>query len=293
VRAALAAGLDVDDFAPRLSFFFVARTTLLEEVAKFRAARRIWARLMRDEFGATDPRSLMLRFHTQTAGVQLTAQQPEVNMVRVALQALGAVLGGTQSLHTNSYDEAIALPTQKAARLALRTQQVIAYESDVTKTVDPFAGSYVVESMTDDLDAAIRELMQAVDDRGGAVAAIEEGYQKSEIEASAYRIAQQIDSGQRVVVGLNRFTSSDDEPYEPLRVDPAIEAEQGERLARLRADRDQAAVDHALTGLQAAARGTDNVLYPMREALRARATVGEVCHALREVWGTYVPRDAF
>jgi methylmalonyl-CoA mutase N-terminal domain/subunit len=235
----------------------------------------------------------MLRFHTQTAGVQLTAQQPEVNLVRVALQALGAVLGGTQSLHTNSYDEAIALPTQKAARLALRTQQVIAYESDVTKTVDPFAGSYVVESMTDDLDAAIRELMQAVDDRGGAVAAIEEGYQKSEIEASAYRIAQQIDSGQRVVVGLNRFTSSDDEPYEPLRVDPAIEAEQGERLARLRADRDQAAVDHALTGLQAAARGTDNVLYPMREALRARATVGEVCHALREVWGTYVPRDAF
>jgi methylmalonyl-CoA mutase N-terminal domain/subunit len=293
VQAALDAGLAVDDIAPRLSFFFVARTTFLEEVAKFRAARRIWAQMMRDEFGAKNPKSLMLRFHTQTAGVQLTAQQPEVNMVRVALQALGAVLGGTQSLHTNSYDEAIALPTQKAARLALRTQQVIAYESDVTKTVDPFAGSYVVESMTDDLDAAIRELMQAVDDRGGAVAAIEEGYQKSEIEASAYRIAQQIDSGQRVVVGLNRFTSSDDEPYEPLRVDPAIEAEQGERLARLRADRDQAAVDHALTGLQAAARGTDNVLYPMREALRARATVGEVCHALREVWGTYVPRDAF
>jgi methylmalonyl-CoA mutase N-terminal domain/subunit len=293
VQAALDAGLAGDDIAPRLPCFFVARTTFLEEVAKFRAARRIWAQMMRDEFGAKNPKSLMLRFHTQTAGVQLTAQQPEVNMVRVALQALGAVLGGTQSLHTNSYDEAIALPTQKAARLALRTQQVIAYESDVTKTVDPFAGSYVVESMTDDLDAAIRELMQAVDDRGGAVAAIEEGYQKSEIEASAYRIAQQIDSGQRVVVGLNRFTSSDDEPYEPLRVDPAIEAEQGERLARLRADRDQAAVDHALTGLQAAARGTDNVLYPMREALRARATVGEVCHALREVWGTYVPRDAF
>jgi methylmalonyl-CoA mutase, N-terminal domain len=293
VQAAIDAGLDVDDFAPRLSFFFVARTTFLEEVAKFRAARRIWARVMRDEFGATKEKSQMLRFHTQTAGVQLTAQQPEVNLVRVALQALGAVLGGTQSLHTNSYDEAIALPTQKAARLALRTQQVIAYESDVTKTVDPFAGSYVVESMTDDLEVAITQLMQAVEDRGGAVSAIEEGYQKSEIESSAYRIAQQIDDGERVVVGLNRFTVSDDEPYEPLRVDPAIEAEQAARLATLRADRDQAAVDRALAALQDAARGDDNVLYPMRDALRARATVGEVCHALRAVWGTYVPRDAF
>jgi methylmalonyl-CoA mutase, N-terminal domain len=293
VQAAIDAGLDVDDFAPRLSFFFVARTTFLEEVAKFRAARRIWAQVMRDEFGATNPKSLMLRFHTQTAGVQLTAQQPEVNLVRVALQALGAVLGGTQSLHTNSYDEAIALPTQKAARLALRTQQVIAYESDVTKTVDPFAGSYVVESMTDDLEAAIRTLMQAVDDRGGAVAAIEEGYQKSEIERSAYSIAQQIDDGERVVVGLNRYTVEDDEPYEPLRVNPAIESEQAARLATLRAERDQGAVDRALAAVQDAARGTDNVLHPMKEALRARATVGEVCHALRAVWGTYVPRDAF
>ncbi|GAB3678566.1 acyl-CoA mutase large subunit family protein [Angustibacter aerolatus] len=293
LRAALDAGLAVDDVAPRLSFFFVARTTLLEEVAKFRAARRIWAQVVRDEFGAQDPKSLMLRFHTQTAGVQLTAQQPEVNLVRVALQGLGAVLGGTQSLHTNSYDEAIALPTQKAARLALRTQQVIAYETDVTKTVDPFAGSYVVESMTDDLEVAIRELMQAVEDRGGAVAAIEEGFQKAEIERSAYRIAQQIDGGERVVVGLNRFTIDDDEPYEPLRVDPAIEAEQRERLRVLRAERDQPAVDAALAALQDAARGTDNVLYPMKEALRLRATVGEVCHALRAVWGTYVPRDAF
>jgi methylmalonyl-CoA mutase N-terminal domain/subunit len=249
--------------------------------------------MMRDEFGAKNPKSLMLRFHTQTAGVQLTAQQPEVNMVRVALQALGAVLGGTQSLHTNSYDEAIALPTEKAARLALRTQQVIAFESDVTKTVDPFAGSYVMESLTDDLEAAIRDLMQAVDDRGGAVAAIEEGYQKSEIERSAYQIAQQIDEGERVVVGLNRFTIEDDEPYEPLRVDPAIEAEQAARLATLRGERDQDAVDRALLAVQDAARGTDNVLFPMREALRARATVGEVCHALRAVWGTYVPRDAF
>jgi methylmalonyl-CoA mutase N-terminal domain/subunit len=293
VQAAIDAGLDVDDFAPRLSFFFVARTTFLEEVAKFRAARRIWAQVMRDEFGAKDPKSLMLRFHTQTAGVQLTAQQPEVNLVRVALQGLGAVLGGTQSLHTNSYDEAIALPTAKAARLALRTQQVIAYETDVTKTVDPFAGSYVVESMTDDIEAAARELMQAVEDRGGAVPAIEEGFQKSEIEHSAYQVAQQIDAGERVVVGVNRFTIDDDEPYEPLRVDPAIEAEQAARLATLRKERDQPAVDAALADLKQAAQGTDNVLYPMRAALAARATVGEVCHALREVWGTYVPRDAF
>jgi methylmalonyl-CoA mutase N-terminal domain/subunit len=293
VQAAIDAGIAVDDVAPRLSFFFVARTTLLEEVAKFRAARRIWAQMMRDEFGATDPKSQMLRFHTQTAGVQLTAQQPEVNLVRVALQGLGAVLGGTQSLHTNAYDEAIALPTARAARLALRTQQVIAYETDVTKTVDPFAGSYVVESMTDDLETAIRGLMQAVEDRGGAVRAIEEGFQKTEIEQSAYRIALEIDSGERVVVGLNRFAIDDDEPYEPLRVNPAIEAEQSARLAAVRAERDQAAVDAALAALQEAASGTDNVLYPMREALAARATVGEVCHALRAVWGTYVPRDAF
>src|SRR4051794_7375694 len=293
LRTAQAAGLGVDDVGPRLSFFFVARTTLLEEVAKFRAARRVWARVVREEFGSRNPKSQMLRFHTQTAGVQLTAQQPEVNLVRVALQGLGAVLGGTQSLHTNSYDEAIALPTAKAARLALRTQQVLAYETDITATVDPFAGSYVVETMTDEIEAAARELIQAVADRGGAVAAIEEGFQKSEIERSAYSVAQQIDSGERVVVGLNRFTVDDDEPYEPLRVDPAIEAEQAARLAALRAERDQAAVDRALAALQDAARGTDNVLYPMREALAARATVGEVCHALREVWGTYVPRDAF
>src|SRR3954468_22718997 len=224
VRAAVASGQHVDEFAPRLAFFFVARTTLLEEVAKFRAARRIWAQVMRDEFGAKDPKSMMLRFHTQTAGVQLTAQQPEVNLVRVAIQGLAAVLGGTQSLHTNSFDEAIALPTEKAARLALRTQQVIAYETDVTTTVDPFAGSYVVESLTNDLEAEIDHLLQAVEDRGGAVAAIEQGFQKDEIERSAYRIAQEIDSGERVVVGVNRFVSEEEERYEPLRVDPAIEA---------------------------------------------------------------------
>jgi methylmalonyl-CoA mutase, N-terminal domain len=293
VRAAIDAGLEVDDFAPRLSFFFVARTTLLEEVAKFRAARRIWARMMRDDFGAQNPKSMMLRFHTQTAGVQLTAQQPEVNLIRVALQGLGAVLGGTQSLHTNSFDEAIALPTQKAARLALRTQQVIAYETDVTKTVDPFAGSYVVESMTDDLERAATELIQAVEDRGGAVAAIEQGFQKSEIERSAYRIALEIDEGERTVVGVNRFRIDEEEPYEPLRVDPQIEVDQCERLAALRADRDNDAVAAALERLKEAARGTDNVLYPMKEALQARATGGEVSHALREVWGTYVPHDAF
>jgi methylmalonyl-CoA mutase N-terminal domain/subunit len=293
VRAALAAGLAVDDFAPRLSFFFVARTTLLEEVAKFRAARRIWARLMREEFGATDPKSWMLRFHTQTAGVQLTAQQPEVNLVRVAVQGLGAVLGGTQSLHTNSFDEAIALPTEKAARLALRTQQVLAYETDLTATVDPFAGSYVVEAMTDEIEAAAVALMDRVFEHGSAVDAIESGFQKREIESSAYRISQEIDAGSRVVVGVNRFTLDVEEPYEPLRVNPAIEAEQAARLARLRRERDSAAVDSALGALREAASGTENVLYPMREALRARATAGEVCHALRDVWGLYRPADRF
>ncbi len=293
VRAALASGQHIDEFAPRLAFFFVARTTLLEEIAKFRAARRIWARIMREEFGAQDPKSLMLRFHTQTAGVQLTAQQPEVNLVRVAIQALGAVLGGTQSLHTNSFDEAIALPTEKAARLALRTQQVLAYESDVTKTVDPFAGSYAIESLTDEIEAAVLSLMAQVEELGGAVAAIEEGFQKSEIEKSAYAFAQEIDAGERVVVGVNRFTVDEEEPYEPLRVDPTIEAEQRARLDRVRAERDQVAVDSALERIRVAAAGTDNLLYPMRDALRARATVGEVSDALRDVWGVYTPTDAF
>jgi methylmalonyl-CoA mutase, N-terminal domain len=294
VRAAVASGLDVDDFAPRLSFFFVARTTLLEEIAKFRAARRIWARVMRDEFGAKNPKSQMLRFHTQTAGVQLTAQQPEVNLVRVALQGLGAVLGGTQSLHTNSFDEAIALPTEKAARLALRTQQVIAYESDVTKTVDPLAGSYAIEALTDEVETAALELMARVEDFGGAVAGIEAGFQKQEIERSAYQITQEIDSGKRTVVGVNKYTIDVEEPYEPLRVDPAIEAQQAERLAKLRRERDNPAVAKALDAMKRAAEtDTENVLYPMREALAARATGGEVSHALREVWGTYVPADAF
>ncbi|KUN85873.1 methylmalonyl-CoA mutase [Streptomyces bungoensis] len=293
VRTAVAAGMDVDGFAPRLSFFFVARTTLLEEVAKFRAARRIWARVMKEEFGARNPKSLMLRFHTQTAGVQLTAQQPELNLVRVAVQALAAVLGGTQSLHTNSFDEAIALPTDKSARLALRTQQVLAHETDVTATVDPFAGSYAVERMTDDIERAALDLMRGIEDLGGAVAAIERGFQKEEIERNAYRIAQETDSGERVVVGVNRFRLDEEEPYEPLRVDPAIEARQAERLRKLRAERDRRAVDTALDALKKAAEGEDNVLYPMKKALRARATVGEVCDALREIWGSHVPADAF
>jgi methylmalonyl-CoA mutase, N-terminal domain len=289
VRAAIAAGMDVDEFAPRLAFFFVARTTLLEEVAKFRAARRMWARIMKEEFAAKNPKSLMLRFHTQTAGVQLTAQQPEVNLIRVAVQGLGAVLGGTQSLHTNSFDEAIALPTEKAARLALRTQQVLAYETDVTKTVDPFAGSYVVESLTDELETAATHLMEQVAERGGAVAAIEQGFQKSEIERSAYSIANEIDDGERVVVGVNRFTLDEEERYEPLRVDPSIGEQQAERLAVLRAGRDNTEVTAALDELKRAAEGTDNCLPPMKRALAARATGGEVANALRSVWGVYQP----
>jgi methylmalonyl-CoA mutase N-terminal domain/subunit len=293
VRAAIESGQDVDDFGPRLAFFFVSRTTLLEEVAKFRAARRIWADVMKNQFGAKDPKSLMLRFHTQTAGVQLTAQQPEVNLVRVAVQGLAAVLGGTQSLHTNSYDEAIALPTVKAATLALRTQQVLAYETDITATVDPFAGSYVVEAMTDEVEKGARALMAQVEELGGAVAAIEQGFQKSEIEKSAYAIALGIDSGERIVVGLNKFQATTEDRYEPLRVDPQIEVDQRARIAAVRAGRDQVAVDAALEAMKKAALGTDNVLYPMKDALRAMATVGEVCNALREVWGVYHPTEFF
>jgi methylmalonyl-CoA mutase N-terminal domain/subunit len=225
--------------------------------------------------------------------VQLTAQQPEINLVRVTVQALAAILGGTQSLHTNSYDEAIALPSEKAARLALRTQQVLAAETDVTKIVDPFAGSYAIESLTGEVEAAALALIQAVEDRGGAVAAIEQGFQKNEIEAAAYRVAQEIDDGTRTVVGVNKYVTSDEEPYQPLRVDPQIEAEQRERLAALRAERDNPAVTRALDALRAAAEGTGNILPPMREALKLRATGGEVAHSLRDVWGVYSPQDSF
>jgi len=293
VRAAIASGLAVDEFAPRLSFFFVARTTLLEEVAKFRAGRRLWARIMREEFGAADPRSQMLRFHTQTAGVQLTAQQPEVNLARVTVQALAAVLGGTQSLHTNAYDEAIALPTEKAARLAVRTQQVLAYETDLTATADPLAGSYAIETMTSEIEQEAGQLIAKVEELGGAVAAIEQGFQKTEIERSAYQIARQVDAGERVVVGVNRFAIAEEEPYQPLRVDPGIERDQAERLAALRDTRDSAGFTRRIDDLRRAASTTENLLYPLREALRARATVGEVCDALRDVWGMYKPPDVY
>ena len=294
VRAALAAGLAVDDFAPRLSFFFVARTTLLEEVAKFRAARRIWAQVMRDEFGAQDPRSLMLRFHTQTAGVQLTAQQPEVNLVRVTVQALAAVLGGTQSLHTNSYDEAIALPTEKAARLALRTQQVIAYESDLTATVDPFAGSYAVEAMTDEIEAAIRELMD--DGRGPRRRGRRD---RGRATRSARSRSRRTTWCARSRTAPAPWWASTGSPARPTRSTSRCGSTRRSRPSRptgsprLRADRDGAEVDRHLAALRAAAEGTDNVLYPMHDALRARATVGEVCNVLREVWGIHHPADAF
>jgi methylmalonyl-CoA mutase N-terminal domain/subunit len=249
--------------------------------------------MMAERFGARDPKSLMLRLHTQTAGVQLTAQQPEVNLIRVTAQAIAAIFGGTQSLHTNAFDEAIALPSEKAARLALRTQQVLAHETDLTATVDPFAGSYAMEAMTDEVEAAAVALIEKVDGMGGAVHAIEAGFQKSEIEKTAYRTAREIDSGERVVVGLNRFRAESEEPYEPLRTDPAIEDSARERLAALRSSRSSSGVTAALDELRRAAVGTDNVMYPMKKALAASATLGEVCHALREVWGSYVPSETF
>jgi methylmalonyl-CoA mutase N-terminal domain/subunit len=251
----------------------------------------MWARIMREEFGARDPKSQMLRFHTQTAGVQLTAQQPEVNLARVTIQALAAVFGGTQSLHTNSYDEALALPTEKSARLALRTQQVIAAESDLTSTVDPFAGSYAVESMTDQIEAAATGLIRKIDEAGGALAAIERGFQKAEIERSAYEVARQTDDGRRVVVGVNKFAIDAEEPYEPLRVDPRIEEGQARRLEELRAGRDSAAVRQTVDAVRSAADGTANVLPPVRDAVRAGATLGEICDALRAAWGVYQPAD--
>ena len=291
VQAAVAAGLDVDAIAPRLSFFFVARTTLLEEVAKFRAARRMWARIMRDRFGATDPRSQMLRFHTQTAGVQLTAQQAEVNLARVTVQSLAATLGGTQSLHANAYDEALALPSEKAARLALRTQQVLAHETDVTLTADPLAGSWFIESLTDEIEHQATAYIDKIEGMGGAVRAIEQGYQKAEIESSAYAYAQAVERGEQVVVGVNRFTVDEEVEPELLRVPESVRDGQIAQLQRIRAERDQAEVDAALTALVAAAEGTGNLLPPMRDALRAMTTVGEVCDALRSIFGQYQPSE--
>lgn len=293
VQAAVDAGLDVDAFAPRLSFFFVSRSTLLEEVAKFRAARRMWANIMRDRFGAKDEKSLMLRFHTQTAGVQLTAQQPEVNLVRVAIQALAATLGGTQSLHTNSFDEALALPTETSARLALRTQQVIAYETDIARTVDPFAGSYVIEALTDQIEAEALAYIKQIDDMGGAVRAIEEGYQKGEIEQAAYAIARAQESGEQIVVGVNEFTMDDDPQPELQRVDESIRQNQIDAIDKVKSERTQSTVDDALVAITAAAQNGDNLLYPMRAALKARATLQECCDVLRVEWGGYRPTDTF
>jgi methylmalonyl-CoA mutase N-terminal domain/subunit len=289
VEAALAAGLDVDSFGPRLSFFFNAHNDLFQEVAKYRAARRIWARIMTERFGAQDERSKRLRFHTQTAGSTLTAQQPDDNVVRVALQALSAVLGGTQSLHTNGFDEALGLPTEHAAKLALRTQQVIAFESGVTGTVDPLAGSYFVETMTNEVEAAALAYIARIDEMGGAVAAVESGYMQDEIEQAAYEYAKAVESGDQIVVGVNRFAGEDAAEPEAFPIDPSLQRGQIERLRALRASRDQSGVDAAIDDVRAAARGTQNLLVPMREALRLRATLGEVSDALREVFGEYQP----
>jgi methylmalonyl-CoA mutase N-terminal domain/subunit len=291
VEAALAAGLDVDVFAPRLSFFFNAQPDLFEEVAKYRSARRMWARIMRDRFGARDPRSLTLRFHTQTAGSSLTAQQPLNNVVRTALEALSAVLGGTQSLHTNGYDEALGLPSEQAAELALRTQQVIAYETGVPSVADPLGGSYYVESLTDRVEEEATRILAEVDERGGAVAVIESGWVQRRIAESAYRMQQRIESGNRVVVGVNRFQGSAAEEVEIVKIGPEQQEAQAEALCRLRCERDGAAVARSLDRLEAAARGSDNLMYPLKEALAAYATIGECCDRLRNVFGEYQPPD--
>jgi methylmalonyl-CoA mutase N-terminal domain/subunit len=290
VQAAIDAGLDVDDFAPRLSFFFACHMNFLEEVAKFRAARRLWAQVMKERFNAKNPKSLMLRFHTQTGGATLTAQQPENNIVRTALEALAAVLGGTQSLHTNSFDEALALPSEKAARIALRTQQVIGYESGVPDSADPLGGSWMVESMTDEIEARARDYLEKIDGMGGAVDAIETGWMKSEIEDSAFRINQAIESGERVIVGVNKFVLDKEDPIELHGIDPELQSRQVARLQKVRSERDQGEVDAALKTLEETARGTDNLLYPMRDALAVYATLGEVSDVLRKVFGEYEPR---
>jgi methylmalonyl-CoA mutase N-terminal domain/subunit len=287
VEAAVAAGLKVDEFAPRLSFFFNAHNNLLEEVAKFRAARRLWARLMRERFHARDPRSQMLRFHTQTAGSTLTAQQPEVNVVRTTVQALAAVLGGTQSLHTNAMDEALSLPTEAAARLALRTQQVVAHESGVADTVDPLAGSYAVEHLTNEIERLALDYIQKIDAMGGMLHAIELGYVQREIQEAAYRYQLAVESDDAIVVGVNRFRSEDETPVPTLRIDPSVERAQVERLRALRRRRDAEKTEVALTLLEDAARSADNLLPRILACVEALATVGEISHRLRRVWGEY------
>jgi methylmalonyl-CoA mutase, N-terminal domain len=290
VEAALAAGLAIDDFAPRLSFFFACHMDFFEEAAKFRAARRMWARLVRDRFGARDEKSWMLRFHTQTGGVTLTAQQPLLNVVRTTLEAMSAVLGGTQSLHTNSYDEALGLPTQLAAELALRTQQVIASESGVPAVADPLGGSHYVEALTDRIEEDALRTMAEVDKLGGAVSAIESGWMQRRIAESAYRLQQRIESGERVIVGQNKFTSSAEEAVEIMKIEPRGEAEQVERVRRVRAERDAGAAARCLDRVEEEARGTGNLLPPLREALAAYCTIGECCDRLRAVFGEYRPQ---
>jgi methylmalonyl-CoA mutase N-terminal domain/subunit len=289
VQAAIDAGLSVDEFAPRLAFFFNAHNNFFEEVAKFRAARRMWYRIMTERFGAQDERSKLLRFHTQTGGSTLTAQQPENNVARVTLQALAAVLGGTQSLHTNSYDEALGLPTERAAKIALRTQQIIGFESGVTSAIDPLGGSYFVESLTDEVEAAAWRYIDKIDELGGSVPAIEAGFLQDEIERASYEWTKAVDDGSKVIVSVNRFVEDEALPTEVFPIDPALERNQAKRLAELRARRDDAGVKAALEEVRSAARGTQNILVPMREALKRLATLGEVSDVLREEFGDYRP----
>jgi methylmalonyl-CoA mutase, N-terminal domain len=293
VEAALERGLDVDDFAPRLSFFFNAHLDFFEEIAKYRAARRIWARELRERYGARNPRSWLMRFHTQTAGVSLTAQQPEVNIVRTALEALAAVLGGTQSLHTNSFDEALALPTEDAARLALRTQQVIAHETGVVNTIDPLGGSWYVEDLTNRLEAEAYDYFQRIRALGGVVAAIKENFFQREIAEASFRYQAEVEAESRIVVGVNRYELDEEPELDILRIDPALEAKQIERVQAVRERRDSAAVETALADLKAAAKGDANLMPPIVEAARAYVTMGEMCDALREEWGVWRETPVF
>ncbi len=290
VQAAIDAGLDVDDFAPQLSFFFNAHNQFLEEVAKFRAARRLWAKIMRERFGAQNPRSWQLKFHTQTGGSTLTAQQPENNIVRVALQALAAVMGGTQSLHTNSMDEALALPTEKAVQVALRTQQIIAYETGVADTVDPLAGSYAVEHLTDEIEKRAQQYINQIDGFGGALPAIENGFINQEIQDAAYDYLRAVEKKEQIIVGMNQFTSAEERHPDLLRVDPAIEAAQRQKLADLRANRDSAKIAELRGQLETAARGRENLMPLFVTCVENDMTLGEICHTLRGVFGEYRPR---
>lgn len=293
VDAAIRAGLSVDDFAGQVAFFFNAHSNVFEEVAKFRAARRMWARIMRERFGARNPRSCMLRFHTQTAGCTLTAQQPDNNVVRVTLQALAAVLGGTQSLHTNSRDEALCLPTEQSVTIALRTQQIIASESGVTDTIDPLAGSYFVEHLTSEIEARAGEYIAKIDALGGALAAIERGFMQREIQDAAYRYQRAVDKREQIVVGVNDFVSGEQASLEMLRVDPSVQDRQTARLAALRATRDSERVRACLTSLRQAAAGDTNLMHPLLDCARSYATLGEICGTLREVFGEYRPAQAW